>query len=36
MIFGKKKQREMVPEGAARQGACPRGAGAPLTLVGPS
>ena len=31
--FGKKNQRETVPEGATRQGACPRGAGVPLTLV---
>ena len=33
MNFGKKNQRETMPEGATRQGACPRGAGAPLTLV---
>ena len=29
IIFGKKNQRETVPEGATRQGACPRGAGVP-------
>ena len=34
MIFGKKNQHETVPEGATRQGERPRGAGAPLTLVG--
>ena len=34
MIFGKKNQRETMPEGATRQGARPRGVGAPLTLVG--
>ena len=33
VIFGKKNQREMMPEGATRQGARPRGSGAPWTLV---
>ena len=33
VIFGKKNQRETMPEGAMRQGARPRGVGAPLTLV---
>ena len=32
--FGKKNQRETVPEGATRQGGASQGAGAPLTLVG--
>ena len=34
MIFGKKYQRETVPEGGTRQGVRPKGAGVPLTLVG--
>ena len=34
MIFGKKNQRETMPEGATRQGARHRGASVPLTLVG--
>ena len=29
MIFGKKNQRETMPEGATRQGARPRGSGGP-------
>ena len=33
VIFGKKNQRETMPEGGTRQGARPRGAGTPLTLV---
>ena len=35
MIFGKKNQRETVPEGATRQGALRRGAGTPLPLWAP-
>ena len=34
VILGRKNQRETVPEGAMRQGAHSRGAGAPWTLVG--
>ena len=34
VIFGKNNQRETMPEGATRQGARPREAGAPWTLVG--
>ena len=33
VIFGKKNQRETLPEGATRQGARPRGSGAPWALV---
>ena len=33
VIFGKKNQRETMPEGATRQGARPRGSGVPWTLV---
>ena len=33
VIFGKKNPREMMPEGATRQGARPKGAGAPWALV---
>ena len=32
VIFGKKNQRETMPEGATRQGARPRGSGAPWAL----
>ena len=33
MNLGKKNQRKTMPKGATRQGACPRGVGAPLTLM---
>ena len=33
--YGKKNQREKVPEGATRQGGVPALLGAPLTLMGP-
>ena len=33
--YGKKNQREKVPEGATRQGGVPAPLGAPLTLMGP-
>ena len=33
-FFGKKNKRETMPEGDTRQGARPRGAGVPLTIVG--
>ena len=35
MIFGKKNQRETVPEGARDRGARPREADVPWTLLGP-
>ena len=33
VIFGKKNQRETMPEGATRQESPPKGSGAPWALV---